>query len=81
MFGQVYYLADNVSLVILNGEEHTMAPAVTSRRMLLHATNEDQTPYAVPIFVGSLTRIGIDPTNGMTFIDKANDERTIGPVG
>ena len=31
--------------------------------------------------MGSLTKIGMDPTKGMTFIDNANDERTIGPVG
>jgi hypothetical protein len=28
-----------------------------------------------------LTRIGIDPTKGITFIDNANEDRTIGPVG
>jgi len=49
--------------------------------MLLHATNDDQTPYAVPIFVGSLIKIGIEPTKGMTFMDKANELSTMGPVG
>jgi hypothetical protein len=62
-------------------ERHTIAPAVTSRRMLLQATKEDHTPYAVPIFVGSLIRIGIEPTNGITFNESAKLESTIGPVG
>jgi len=82
MSGLGYYLAIGNQLEVRTGGGGlTIAPAVTSRRMLLHATNDDQTPYAVPIFVGSLIKIGIEPTKGMTFIDNANDESTIGPVG
>lgn len=54
---------------------------MTSKRILLQATKLDHTPYAVPILVGSLTKIGIEPMKGRTLNESAKEERTIGPVG
>ena len=44
-------------------------------------TKDVQTPYAVPILVGSLTRSGIDAKKGITLKDSAKLDRMMGAIG
>lgn len=60
--------------------ELTIAPHATSRITLLHATKEDHMPYPVPMSVGSLMRIGIDPMKGKTLSARANEAIRIGAM-
>lgn len=64
-----------------NFQDDIVACDLSSARQGRGLTNADQTPYAVPMRLSSLMRMGMLPTNGMTFIDNAKELKTIGMRG
>lgn len=80
MSDPVLRLANDRQLDAPPPAELTNAPQDTSKMTLLQAMKPDHRPYAVPISVGSGTKIGNEEIHGRTFRDRANDASRMGAI-